>query len=410
MDFPGTPYSRGMLHEPRRPLALSADPSCLPLPPLQAAEIHEAAKRGDLAAVKALLAGEPALLEAKDEVGYTPLNWAAMRGKWTVVRDLVARGADVNAAGNDGCASLHCAANEDDGGIISLLLAKGAALEARNAWGNTPLQMAVQRGTLQNVRAFLEHGADLQTASDEGWTPLHYATKCGHEEVRQVLLAAGASDDAVDQFGRRPSDYAFTKPAAVGMPQTAYADYEGDYALGGGFCLKVWQQDGRLMLEDFAHDEIYPIAWDRFYSKQHPWMATFYRDAQGRVDKMALAFQRQTIVAKKVPDRSVPVTRPLLGIRPRELAAGDIPAEQLPQLLLVEKAGPYVLFLETVQEDSASDRGGLRSGDILLEFDHQKLIQSGDLQRMLLDTPAGKQVAVRVFRQGKGLNLTIPLD
>ncbi len=377
---------------------------------LQAAEIHEAAKIGDLGAVQTLLADDPGLLEARDGVGYTALNWAAMRGKWAVVRDLVARGADVNAMGRDGCASLHCAANEDNPEIISLLLAQGATLEARNAWGNTPLQMAVQRGTLGNVEAFLKHGADLQTASDEGWTPLHYATKCGHEEVRQMLLAAGASPEAVDQSGRRPADYAFTKPAAVEMPLAAYGDYVGDYVLGGGFVIKVWQEEGRLMLEDFAHDELYPIAWDRFYSRQHPWMATFTRDAQGRVDKLALAFQRQTVVGKKVTDPGVPVSRPSLGILPRELAPGDLPAEQLAQLMLVEKAGPYVLFLETVQEGSAADRGGLRPGDILLQFDHQKLLESGDLQRMLLDTPAGKRVPVRVYRQGQALNLTIPLD
>ena len=230
----------------------------------------------------------------------------------------------MNATGRDGCASLHCAANEDNPEIISLLLAKGAFLEARNAWGNTPLQMAVQRGTLGNAEAFLKHGADLQTASDEGWTPLHYATKCGHEEVRQMLLAADASSETVD--------------------------------------------------------------------------------------KIALAFQRQTLVGKKVTDPGVPVSRPALGILPRELAPGDLPAEHLAQLMLVEKAGTYVLFLETVQEGSAADRGGLRSGDILLQFDHRKLLESGDLQRMLLDTPAGKRVPVRVYRQGQALNLTIPLD
>lgn len=384
--------------------------SLFPTPQLRAAEVHEAAKAGDLEAVRSLLDADRGLLEVRDDVGYTALNWAAMRGQWAVVRELVARGADVNAAGNDSCISLHCAANENGAGIIALLLAEGALIEARNAWGNTPLQIAVQRGELANVLAFIEHGADLQTVSNEGWTPLHYATKCGHEEVRRALLAAGADEEAVDQFGRIPSDYSFTKPAAVDMPVSAYREYVGDYALAGGFRLKVWEENGHLMLEDFAHDELYPIAWDCFYSKQHPWTATFYRDAKGRVSKLALAFQRQAVVGGRIADCSEPVARPLLGIRPRPLAAGDLPAEQLADLLLVEKAGPQVLFLEVVQEGSAADRAGLRTGDILLEFNHQKLLQSGDLQRMLLDVQAGQRIPVRVYRQGKALNLSIGIS
>jgi len=382
---------------------------CLPVS-LRAAAIHDAAKRGDLAAVQAALAGDPGLLEARDGVGYTPLNWAAMRGQWDLVRDLVARGADVNAAGLDGCISLHCAANEENAGIITLLVQRGAALEARNAWGNTPLQVAVQRGAAVNVRALLALGADIATASDEGWTPLHYAAKCGHEEVRQILLAAGASPDAVDSFGRKPGDYVFTKPPAVALPPAAYADYVGDYVLGGGFVLKVWLEDGKLMLEDYAHDELYPIAWDRFYSKQHPWSATFYRDPQGRVDKLAVAFQRQTVVGRRVADPGNPPPRPRLGIAPRELAPGDLSAEQLARLVLVEKAGPYVVCLETVQAGSAADRAGLRPGDILLEFDQQKLLQSGDLNRLLLDVRPGRPVPVRVWRDGQTLNLTVILE
>lgn len=382
----------------------------LPAARLPAAEIHEAAKRGDLAAVRTLLAADPALLEARDEVGYPPLNWAAIRGQWAVVRELVARGADVNAAGGDGGTPLHCAANVDDAGIIDLLLERGAALEARNAWGNTPLQMAVQRGALANVRALAAHGADLATASDEGWTPLHYATKCGHEEVRRFLLEAGASPTAVDRWGRRPADYAFVKPPAVDLPAGALSDYAGDYVLGGGFVLKVWLEDGRLMLEDFAHDELYPIAWDRFYSRQHPWTATFYRDPRGRVDKLALAFQRQTVVGRRATGGGAPTAPPRLGVRPRELADDDLTQEQLARLLLVEKAGPWVQVLEIVQEGSAAARAGLLAGDVLLEFDQQPLLQPGDLPRLLLETTPGQEVPVRVFRQGRALRLTIRLD
>ena len=43
---------------------------------LPAAEIHDAAKSGNLAKVKILIEADPGLIAAKDESGRTPLHWA----------------------------------------------------------------------------------------------------------------------------------------------------------------------------------------------------------------------------------------------------------------------------------------------------------------------------------------------
>jgi hypothetical protein len=43
-------------------------------------EIHDAAEAGDVAKVKALLAGNPNLVNAKDDHGDTPLHWAVRFG------------------------------------------------------------------------------------------------------------------------------------------------------------------------------------------------------------------------------------------------------------------------------------------------------------------------------------------
>jgi len=47
---------------------------------VQAGEIHDAAKRGDLAKVKAILRQNPKLVNAKDKDGTTPLYVAASTG------------------------------------------------------------------------------------------------------------------------------------------------------------------------------------------------------------------------------------------------------------------------------------------------------------------------------------------
>jgi ankyrin repeat protein len=60
-------------------------------------EIHDAAKRGDLEKVKALLKANPNWVSRKDPDGMTPLHKAAGAGVKDVVELLLAKGAEVNA-------------------------------------------------------------------------------------------------------------------------------------------------------------------------------------------------------------------------------------------------------------------------------------------------------------------------
>jgi uncharacterized protein len=64
---------------------------------LMAGPIHDAAKKGDLAKVQALLKGDPSLVRSRDEDGGTPLFWAAANGHKEVVRLLLANKAEINA-------------------------------------------------------------------------------------------------------------------------------------------------------------------------------------------------------------------------------------------------------------------------------------------------------------------------
>lgn len=64
------------------------------------AHLIEAVKRGDHAAVEAIVAGGVDLNE-QDENGWTPLNWAAGRGDVEVLRLLLDKGADVLKVGRD---------------------------------------------------------------------------------------------------------------------------------------------------------------------------------------------------------------------------------------------------------------------------------------------------------------------
>ena len=64
-------------------------------------DIHEAAYKGNIEAVKQHLANGTDV-NAKDGAGFTPLHGAAFLGEKEIVELLIAKGADVNAKAVDG--------------------------------------------------------------------------------------------------------------------------------------------------------------------------------------------------------------------------------------------------------------------------------------------------------------------
>ena len=102
----------------------------------------KAAKTGNVAAVKSLLASDPSLLEARDSDGSTPLHCATWKGHTDVVSVLLDAGADVNAVNQNthwGTTPLHAAAHANQAAIAKLLLDRGADTKARDTEGHTPL-------------------------------------------------------------------------------------------------------------------------------------------------------------------------------------------------------------------------------------------------------------------------------
>ncbi len=105
-------------------------------------EVIKASKKGDLAAVQALLESEPALVNVADGEGSTPLHYAVWKGHEELVQFLVDRGANVNAHNSNahwGTTPLHAAAHSNRASLIRLLVAHGAKLDELDASVQTPL-------------------------------------------------------------------------------------------------------------------------------------------------------------------------------------------------------------------------------------------------------------------------------
>src|SRR4030042_807694 len=102
---------------------------------------REAARTGDLARVKALIAAKEDV-NAKYIFGRTALMYASSKGHIEVVRALLAAKADVNAKSNDGCTALIWASARGNVEVVKALLAAKADVNAKANNGLTALMNA----------------------------------------------------------------------------------------------------------------------------------------------------------------------------------------------------------------------------------------------------------------------------
>ena len=121
-------------------------------------QVQAAAEGGDLDALKALLQGDPSLIQAKE--------WGSLT-------------------------LLHLAVLHNQKETVVFLLDKGAEVNAKSSLGITPLHEAAQNGNKEIAEILVAHGASINAVDDKGWTPLVRAQKWGHPEVVEFLRQKG---------------------------------------------------------------------------------------------------------------------------------------------------------------------------------------------------------------------------
>ena len=84
------------------------------------------------------------------------------------------------------------------------MLAAGANVESANEDGETSLHSASQNGHLGVVETLLAAGADFEESDCNEKRPLNLACEQGHRSVVKRLLAVGANFDARDDDGMTP--------------------------------------------------------------------------------------------------------------------------------------------------------------------------------------------------------------
>jgi serine/threonine-protein phosphatase 6 regulatory ankyrin repeat subunit B len=223
--------------------------------------IHEACQRGDVDTVRALIAADPALVDADDEHNWRPIFHAALWRHEAVVRLLIEGGADL--AAHDGYVLHYAGEVPNNKAIVSLLVQYGAldahvrpiddlsrqflaavflanaprvrSLLARHPHlamtvdgrGDLPIHHASRNGDTEIVRLLIDNGADVNAINPRGHTVLYCAGGHGHLDCLRLLLEKGANREAqqglMEWLTQYPEDARFKPITEASRRHTAGA-------------------------------------------------------------------------------------------------------------------------------------------------------------------------------------------
>lgn len=164
-------------------------------PPL---DIFEAAAVGSVERIEALIANDPALVQAANGNGFMPLGLAAFFGRAQAVRALLTLGAEINCIMQSKVpyvpsnTALHAAvAGGPHREAVEVLVGAGADVNALDSNGHTPLHSAAFNNDGALVAYLVAHGADPNRRGEGALTPRAYALKHGKEIGVEAIRVAG---------------------------------------------------------------------------------------------------------------------------------------------------------------------------------------------------------------------------
>jgi hypothetical protein len=299
-------------------------------------DIHDAAKKGDLKKIQAILGENPELLDTPDKSGFTPLHWAVIFGKKDTIEYLIGKGADIKghnkalrgwtplqaalfAYNNDvadllvaygaleelereeGLIYLYQAASSGNASLIKKLIEKGIPAANRNKYGETPLHKAAVKGHLAAAETLLKNGADIDVKNHKGEAPIHVASISGQDKMVAFLKEKGA-DTGPSTFPKLEGPY-------LGMPEPG--EKPEIFALGiistdeREHGLPVFSPDGKEVFICIQYRERYgkrgqfllhsKVKNNRWTDLIKPSFTTKYRNGGGAFSKDGKRFYFHTI-------------------------------------------------------------------------------------------------------------------
>lgn len=147
------------------------------------------------------LAATPPVTRESDHALGPAVSAAAIAGDADAIRELVARGAWLEARDDSGRTPLLIATHANDIPVATVLIEAGADVNAMDDMQDSPFLYAGASGFNEILRLTLDHEADLKSTNRFGGTALIPACERGHVETVRILIKAGVDVDHVNRLG-----------------------------------------------------------------------------------------------------------------------------------------------------------------------------------------------------------------
>ena len=166
-------------------------------------QLIEAAKKGNLQAVKFWIEEGHVAPNVHDGDGRTPLHYACEQGYLPIVELLISSGANISVKDKNGCTPFKVA-RESGHSNIAVYLRSYITVN-----GDKKLIEAAKKGNLQMMTFWIEKRCVKPNVHDgDGRTPLHYACMKKNRKIVDYLINQGADINAKDSNGYTPFDVA----------------------------------------------------------------------------------------------------------------------------------------------------------------------------------------------------------
>ena len=140
-------------------------------------------------------------IEAKDNKGRTPLDFAFERRALPGVKVLLDNGANISLTDTEMHDFLFDIIKEGNASLIHSLIKRKVNINQTDEHSRTPLHLCVNKRSAAKV--LIENGASLNAQDNEGNTPLHYAI---NRQSIKLLIKRGADPNIKNNEGISPKE------------------------------------------------------------------------------------------------------------------------------------------------------------------------------------------------------------
>jgi hypothetical protein len=128
---------------------------------------------------------------------------AARNGDFEKIKELVNRGANINATTDTGI-NVFMALNSRNVQVYEYLYEKGANINATDLFGRTALMFSSQNGDIEEVKFLIKKRVNVNQKDRDNRTAIFYAAISGEMKIVKLLVENGAVTKIVDLMNETP--------------------------------------------------------------------------------------------------------------------------------------------------------------------------------------------------------------